>query len=1078
MLLMAVCGSAWGLGWTVSMADYESTSFTTTDGRFTITADKAGGSTAPTYYAKGKELRVYAKGTVTIKCNQGTLNSLYFNLTQQGLNRLAAITASVGTVGELVVGSNTVEWTAPEGTAVSEVTFTVGEKAVYGMDGSDKAGQLCFNQVFIDMTEGEVAPTPVARPTFSPEPGEVESGTEVTITAAAGCVVYYTLDGSSALENGVAPNNSNVETVTITEDVTIKAVAMDITNVSSEEAVASYTVKAAEEPITEEPDYSFDFNSMQNVPTSNSSDAGDITENLSIEEDGVTMTISPSTGSNPNRWWSTANGPQLRMYSGTLTFTSQQNITKIEIYNGKWNDGNSVDNGEIANSSGVATWTGSSKSVTLTIAGNTQMNKVVVTTGDEPIVVTVPVPTFSPEAGEVEEGTVVTISSSSAAAAYEVYYTLDGSSPVNNKSALGGNTTETVTINEDVTIKAICMDDEGNASDVVEAAYTVKASVEPGGDNATAMFDATKDLASTGTSAAAWSITKDGITIACTSGIGGNGTEYRIYKNQTFTVSSQVGNITKIEFTDVSSNPVSGFGTVAGLSGTTWTGNAESVTFTASEKQVRLTLINVYYTPTGEQPVEVSNPVISPEGGNFFEATEVTITSDQEDAIIYYTLDGSTPTENSTVYTGPFMVEENTTVKAIAYLEDFHSVVVEQTYTFPTVCNNIAAFRQLEENETAVLFLNGAEVLAVDGSSVYIRDAGADKASAIIIYNAFGADVTAGTLVTGQLTGKFVYFGTNRIPELTNATDMEISTEAGLPAPKTMVDDYKITANTVYDYVCDFIEIKGEVSIQGNNVYIGEVQLYVRNNIAAANELYGGNIKSGDHVTDLVEDGDYVVANGILTIYNGVPELYLLNVKKATPVEYTFNDYGIGTLYYSNLRFNELPEGVTASIITGIDGKTLQEQTLYNNNQTSFIPSGNGVILRGEPGSTVTLLGEECEYEGTYGGNLLSGTDEVYNDATTRYYFYVLSAKEGKVGFYYFSKDGHTIQNQPHRAYLQLTEEEAALAPAFFFAGTTGIAAVEGDTLDANAPMYNIAGQRVSGSYKGVVIQNGVKRVK
>ena len=195
-------------------------------------------------------------------------------------------------------------------------------------------------------------------------------------------------------------------------------------------------------------------------------------------------------------------------------------------------------------------------------------------------------------------------------------------------------------------------------------------------------------------------------------------------------------------------------------------------------------------------------------------------------------------------------------------------------------------------------------------------------------------------------------------------------------------------------------------------------------------------------------------------------------------MEYTFNDYGIGTLYYSNLRFNELPEGVTASIITGIDGKTLQEQTLYNNNQTSFIPSGNGVILRGEPGSTVTLLGEECEYEGTYGGNLLSGTDEVYNDATTRYYFYVLSAKEGKVGFYYFSKDGHTIQNQPHRAYLQLTEEEAALAPAFFFAGTTGIAAVEGDTLDANAPMYNIAGQRVNGSYKGIVIQNGVKRVK
>ena len=204
--------------------------------------------------------------------------------------------------------------------------------------------------------------------------------------------------------------------------------------------------------------------------------------------------------------------------------------------------------------------------------------------------------------------------------------------------------------------------------------------------------------------------------------------------------------------------------------------------------------------------------------------------------------------------------------------------------------------------------------------------------------------------------------------------------------------------------------------------------------------------------------------------------------EETVEVEYTFNDYGIGTLYYSNLRFNELPEGVTASIISGIDGKTLQEQTLYNNNQTSFIPSGNGVILRGEPNSTVTLLGEECEAEGIYGGNMLLGTDEAetVDIATAQFYYYVLSAKNGEVGFYWAAEDGGSFENGAHKAYLALTPEQAASAPAFFFEGsTTGIAAVEGDnTLDANAPMYNIAGQRVNGSYKGVVIQNGVKRVK
>ena len=41
---------------------------------------------------------------------------------------------------------------------------------------------------------------------------------------------------------------------------------------------------------------------------------------------------------------------------------------------------------------------------------------------------------------------------------------------------------------------------------------------------------------------------------------------------------------------------------------------------------------------------------------------------------------------------------------------------------------------------------------------------------------------------------------------------------------------------------------------------------------------------------------------------------------------------------------------------------------------------------------------------------------------------------------------------------------------------TTGINGINvNDTFDANAPMYNLAGQRVTKSYKGVVIVNGKK---
>ena len=67
-------------------------------------------------------------------------------------------------------------------------------------------------------------------------------------------------------------------------------------------------------------------------------------------------------------------------------------------------------------------------------------------------------------------------------------------------------------------------------------------------------------------------------------------------------------------------------------------------------------------------------PVISPNGGRFPGLSQsVTITSLTTNAAIYYTLDGSTPSTGSTLYTGPFTVtipsggSGTVTVKAVAY---------------------------------------------------------------------------------------------------------------------------------------------------------------------------------------------------------------------------------------------------------------------------------------------------------------------------------------------------------------------------------------------------------------------------
>ena len=76
------------------------------------------------------------------------MNKIVFTLSVQGLKRLAPITADNGDIDTQAAGDETVTWT---GSATS-VTFTVGAKADFGSDGSDKAGQLDFTSV--DITTG------------------------------------------------------------------------------------------------------------------------------------------------------------------------------------------------------------------------------------------------------------------------------------------------------------------------------------------------------------------------------------------------------------------------------------------------------------------------------------------------------------------------------------------------------------------------------------------------------------------------------------------------------------------------------------------------------------------------------------------------------------------------------------------------------------------------------------------------------------------------------------------------------------------------------------------------------------
>ena len=124
-------------------------------------------------------------------------------------------------------------------------------------------------------------------------------------------------------------------------------------------------------------------------------------------------------------------------------------------------------------------------------------------------------------------------------------------------------------------------------------------------------------------------------------------------------------------------------------------------------------------TEGGEPPVPptptVATPTFNPAAGTYYEAQNVSIACLTEGATIHYTIDGSTPTENSPVYSTPLNINETTTVKAIAMKEGFNnSNVAEATYTIQAGTGLVTIFNQDWEGE-----MNGWTFVDVEGEMTW-----------------------------------------------------------------------------------------------------------------------------------------------------------------------------------------------------------------------------------------------------------------------------------------------------------------------------------------------------------------------
>jgi hypothetical protein len=150
----------------------------------------------------------------------------------------------------------------------------------------------------------------------------------------------------------------------------------------------------------------------------------------------------------------------------------------------------------------------------------------------------------------------------------------------------------------------------------------------------------------------------------------------------------------------------------------------------------------------------VSPPTFSPSTATFENIGSVTLTSATAGASIYYTLDGTTPTTASTLYSGAISLTSSATISAIATAEGLtNSPVNSRTYVVESTSVPVNNLRDLRENFVSGVYYEytGTAVVTFTQSNrnqKYLMDA----TGGILIDDSAGR-ITSSYTVGDQITG-------------------------------------------------------------------------------------------------------------------------------------------------------------------------------------------------------------------------------------------------------------------------------------------------------------------------------------
>lgn len=134
----------------------------------------------------------------------------------------------------------------------------------------------------------------------------------------------------------------------------------------------------------------------------------------------------------------------------------------------------------------------------------------------------------------------------------------------------------------------------------------------------------------------------------------------------------------------------------------------------------------------------------------------INITTPTADAKIYYTLDGTDPTEKSALYTGPIALTQNCTVKAIALRDNYHDspVTTYQLNVDNLICA-VPTFKRTGNRLELSTTTQGADIYyTTDGTEPTIESAKYEK----VIDIQHNAVIKAITAMDGHITSKSATF--------------------------------------------------------------------------------------------------------------------------------------------------------------------------------------------------------------------------------------------------------------------------------------------------------------------------------